>query len=238
MKNVILTVLLALATAPAFATDATVSVEAASDYLYRGQSVTADKPAITADLRLDDLVVDGLFVTASGTTIDVGNLDETGSVRTDLAVGYGRNFGGLDVSASVARVINPVLYSDDYTEVRVDAAYPLTANLSVTGQVAQILTDSVGQDRYASVGLAYSDFLTEGLTVGGLVSVADYDFADTAEFNNAEVFATYAVAQNLEVFGTYSWGGESVENLFDATDITFNASALKNQGLVGVRYTF
>lgn len=238
MKNVILSVLLALVATPVFATEATVSVEAASDYLYRGQSVTADKPAVSASIRLDDLAFDGVFATASGTTIDIGNLDEEGTVRTDLAIGYGTAFGNLDVAASVGRVINPVLYSENYTEVRFDAAYALTENLSVNGQVAQIISDSVGQDRYAAIGLSYSDFVMDGLTVGGLVSVADYDFADMSEFNNAELFATYRLVDNLELFGKYSWGGESVENLFDATDITFNTSSLKNQGMVGLRYTF
>lgn len=238
MKNVFFALLLAMAATPALATDATVSVEATSDYLYRGQSVTGDKPAVSASLRLDGLVADGVFVTAKGTTIDIGNLDQDGTVRTDLALGYSRAFGNLNVAVSAARVLNPVLYAQDYTEARVDASYGLTKNLSVTGQFAQILTSAVGQDRYASLGLKYDNFLVNDLTVGGLVSVADYKKAARTEFNNAEVYGSYAITKNLAVFGSYSWGGTSVLHALDATDVSFNASNLSNQGQVGVRVTF
>lgn len=238
MKKVLFALLLAVASVPAFATDATVTVEASSDFLYRGQSVTNDKPAVTAGLRLDGLVGDGVFATAQGTTLDLGNLDQDGTIRSEFAVGYGHRFGDLSLNGSVARVLNPVTKSDDYTEARVDAAYALTDDFSVYGQYAQVLTDAVGQDRYAAVGVQWDNFVVDKLSVGLLASAQQYKKADRTEFNNAEVYGSYAFNKHLTAFGSYSWGGTSVLNALDATDVSFNASDLSDQGQVGIRYTF
>lgn len=240
MKKMFLALVLAFASASAFASQGTASVsaEVASDYLYRGQSVTGDRPAVTAGLHLQDLVVKGTFVNLTGTTIDLTDLDRDGALRTELEVGFGHKVGRLDTSLSVARVLNPVLYSADYTEARLGAEFELTKNLAVTGQYAQILNSDVGDDRYASLGLKYSNFLVDGLTVGGLVSAQDYKSADRTEFNNAELFATYALSKNVEVFGLYSWGGKSVLSLTDRADVNFHASDLSDQGAVGLRVKF
>ncbi len=240
MKNILLALALSVFAAPAFASQATasVTVEATSDTLYRGQSFTNDKPAVAAGVRLDDLVVDGTFVQITGTTVDVGNLDRDGRLRTEYVVGYGRSFGDLSLAGSVARVENPILYSQNYTEARLDAAYALTNKLAVTGQYAQILTDSVGQDRYASVGLEYKGLFVDKLSVGGLVSYQDYKKADRSEFNNAEVHVTYAFNPHVEAFGAYSWGGTSFAHAVDAFDVDFRKSNLTDQGMVGVRVKF
>lgn len=240
MKKILLALALAIFAAPAFASQGTASVtaEATSDTLYRGQSFTDGKPAVAASLRVDDLIVDGTFAQVSGTTVDVGDLDRDGRVRTEYVLGYGRAFGDLSVAASVARVENPVLYSQNYTEARLDASYALTQKLAVTGQYAQILTDAVGQDRYASLGLEYKGLFVDQLSVGGLVSYQDYKKADRSEFNNAEVHVTYAFNDHVEAFGAYSWGGTSFAHAVDAFDVDFRKSSLKDQGLVGVRVRF
>lgn len=240
MKKILIALALAVAATPAFASQgtATVTAEATSDAMYRGKSFTDGKPALSAGLRLDDLVVDGTFATISGTTVDVGNLDREGRLRTEYAVGYGRTFGDLSVAGSVARVENPILYTRNYTEGRLDASYAMTEKLAVTGQFAQILTDAVGQDRYASVGVEYKGLFVDNLSIAGLLSYQDYKVADRKEFNNAEVHLTYAFNPHVEAFGMYSWGGTSFAHAVDALDIDFRTSSLKDQGLVGVRVKF
>lgn len=244
MKKILFALVLALlaATAPAFAaSQATVTgvVEATSDTLYRGKSFTNDKAAVTLGLRADNVLVNGVFVQATGTTIDVGNLDRDGRLRTEYVVGYGRSFGDLSLVGSVARVQNPVIYAQDYTEARLDAAYALTQKLAVTGQYAQILTDAVGQDRYASLGLEYRGLFVPELTVGGLASYQSYKKSDRSEFNNAELFVTYALTKNVEAFGKYSWGGKSITHATDAFSfLDYRASDLKDQGQVGLRVRF
>ena len=238
MKNVLLALLLAAASAPAFATDATVTVDVASDVLYRGQSVTDDSAAVSAGIRLDNLAIEGVFATVSGTTIALEHLDQDGAVRADLAIGYGKSFEGLDLAVSAARVLNPVLRSADYTEIRVDGAYNVTDSLAITGNYAWTTTNAVGRDRYASLGLKVEDFLTPGLTVGGLASLQYYDNANRTEFNNAELYGSYALNDTVSFFGGYSWGGTSVLKVLDEVDVSFNASDLSNQGYVGIRATF
>lgn len=240
MKKILFALALALASTSAFASDGKVSltVEAASDGLYRGQSFTENRPAVGVGLRLDDLVLDGTFVEVGATTIDVTNLDKDGSLRGEYVVGYGRSFGNVSLAGSVARVENPVLYTQDYTEARLDAAVLVTDKLAVTGQYAQILTDSIGQDRYAALGLEYRGLFVDKLTVGGLVSYQSYKKADRREFNNAEVYGTYALNKHVELFGKYSWGGTSVLHAVDALDVDFAASDLSDQGAVGIRVRF
>lgn len=219
---------------------ATGFVEASSDYLYRGQSVTNDKPAVSAGLQITDLVVDGTFASVSGTTVDVGDLDRNGKIRAEYVVGYGTSFADrYSVSVSAARVQNPVLYTEDYTEARLDAAVRLTQKLYATGQYAQILTDKVGNDKYASLGLEYKGLYTDKLNVGVLASYQSYDLSNRSEFNNAELFATYALTKNVEAFGSYSWGGKSITHATDAFSfLDYRASSLRDQGQVGVRVRF
>ena len=240
-KSILTASILSLAMFSANASEgkASVFVEASSDALYRGQSVTDGKPAVSAGLRLTDLVVDGTFVNLQGTTHDLGNLDSDGTIRTDLEVGYGRTFADrYSLSASVARVTNPVLYSANYTEARLDGAVRLTDKLFATGQYAQILTKEVGNDRYASLGLEYKGLFVDQLSVGGKLSYQSYDLSDRTEFNNAELFATYALTKNVEAFGLYSWGGKSFGHAVDAFDVKFAKSDIGDHGQVGVRVRF
>lgn len=242
MKLLSIAVLSAALVAPAMASEgkATGFVEASSDYLYRGQSVTNDKPAVSAGLNVTDLVVDGTFASVIGTTVDVGDLDRNGKIRAEYEVGYGHTFDDrYALALSVARVQNPILYADDYTEARLNAAVRLTDRLFATGEYAQILTDKVGNDRYASLGLEYKGFYVDELTVGVKGSYQSYDHANRSEFNNAELFATYALTKNVEAFGSYSWGGKSITHATDAFSfLDYRASSLHDQGQVGVRVRF
>jgi uncharacterized protein (TIGR02001 family) len=243
-KNLLIaTALTAALTTTAFASEGKASgfVEVASDALYRGQSISQDKPAVSVGLRADNLVVDGTFVSVTGTTTSsLSNLDSDSKIRTEIAVGYGKTFADrYSVGASVVRVQNPVLYADDYTEVRVDGAVRLTDKLFATGEYAQILTDKVGNDKYAALGLEYKGLVVPELSVGGKLSYQDYDFRGRSEFNNAELFATYAVTKNVEAFASYSWGGKSITHATDAFSfLDYRASSLRDQGNVGVRVRF
>lgn len=244
LKSLLTSALLATAllSAPAMASEGKASgfVEVASDALYRGQSISQDKPTVSVGLRADNLVVDGTFVSVTGTTTSsLSNLDRDSTIRTESAIGYGKTFANrYSVAASVVRVQNPVLYASNYTEVRLDGAVRLTERLYATGEYAQILTDKVGNDKYAALGLEYKGLIVPELSVGGKLSYQDYDLRGRSEFNNAELFATYAVTKNVEAFASYSWGGKSFTHAVDAFPVDFRASNLRDQGNVGVRVRF
>jgi uncharacterized protein (TIGR02001 family) len=236
------TVLSLALVAPAMASDAKVQgfIEGSSDYLYRGQSVTNDKPAVSAGLQITDLVVDGTFASVKGTTVDVGNLDRNGKIRAEYEVGYVKAFANrYSLAVSVARVQNPILYTEDYAEARLTGAVRLTDKLFATGEYAQILTTKVGNDKYAALGLEYKGLVVDELSAGVKASYQSYDLSGRSEFNNAELYATYALTKNVEAFGSYSWGGKSITHATDAFSfLDYRASSLRDQGQIGVRVRF
>lgn len=201
--------------------NATVSV--ASDYIYRGVDVTGSQGTLGLGLSFDDVVFNGVFLNGNFNTIEATPFNGNTSVRSDLEVGYGNTAYGVDYSVSLARVVNPVSYTADYTEVRVRGSYG-----PVYAEVGHGLTANVNRDTYFGVGVE-GEVLYPNLTVGALASVVSYDtfsgLSDT-RFNNLEVYASYPVVRDLTVNAGYSYGGESV------------VADFSNHAWVGVSYTF
>jgi hypothetical protein len=241
MKKIATVGLLALVAAvPAMASEgkATLDLTAASNGMYRGQSFTNDRAVLGANLGLRDLVVNGTFVNLSTATHDVTNLNDYGTLRSEVEVGYGRSFGRLDTSVSVARVIQPVIEATNYSEARVKAGWNFTQNLSLNGEYNRMFNTGFGNDQYMAVGVSYKNFLLKDLTVSATAASRRYAVAGTTEFNNAELTATYAFNKHLEVFGGFSFGGKNVADLAHRADINFVGTPLRDQGWAGVTVKF
>lgn len=235
MKFFALAALLAMATfggtALAADTELTVTVGAESSYLYRGVDLSGgDDLSLNAGFRLDNAVIEGVYIRANGNTIDLGNDIQTGDVRVDGGIGYATNFGRLDVDVSLNRVVNPVLYAYDYTEARAQVGLNVTQNLNVYGLVGQQIGDSSNEDTYVAVGVKVDNFLgVDALSAG--VQAAGYRYNDTrfndTKYNNTEVFASYAVNDSVSLYGRYSFGGDGRYG-----------PELANVGTIGLNVTF
>jgi hypothetical protein len=183
---------------------ATATATAQSKLMYRGATLS-DAATVGLDLRFNDLFVDGAFVRAKfDTTSGLAPFNRLGSIRTDLGVGFAgqATLGKWEVSLN--RVLNPVIYSADYTELRGRVSHG-----ALFAEVGQGLTGGVNKDTYLATGIQQK---VGPVLVGGLVSTIRYNtpganLRDGFNFNNAEVFAKYNVWKNVDLNVNYSYGG-------------------------------
>lgn len=236
MKKLIATAtlisLVALA-APVFAADVDVNVGASSDFLVRGQSVTGDKPAVFGSLKFNDVLVKNAFVSVDGIVLNPSPVSKTKTLRSEFGVGYEFAFSKVSGYAGLYRVFNPVLYSADYNEARVQVEYSPTDTISLYGKAAQIVSSSTDKDSYVALGAKYNGLMHDKLSLSvqfsGLRDGRTNDFA----YNNTELTAEYKISKGLYAFGTYSIGGDTASKVFRST-----TTNVPSQGLVGVRYQF
>lgn len=217
-----------------------------SKNVYRGQELS-DSVNYNGRLRVDNILLDGLFVEGSVSTINTSPL-KNADARTEWNVGWHGQFDRLGVEVSVARVYTSkadyvnihdfhVYNSFNYNEFRGKLSYQATDAFKVYGFVGQGFTNPDfdrdfdiryylgGQNTYFGVGA--EAVVANGLTVGALTSAQRYDNISKTRYNNSELYASYNVWKGLELEGRYSFGGKSVLD----TDIS-------NVGYVGVRYRF
>jgi len=219
MKNFIAVAILSLLPFSVFALESEGSVELKTEGLYRGELITSDDFAASATLRLSDLWLDGLYVEGSADTLRAEDLDDI-SLRGRTAVGLVGSLWGLGVDASVARMFNPVLQSEDYNEVSVEVQtnWQLANHFDLFGHVSHAFS---GVDQwYAGVGVVASDVLVSGL--GGRVGVNFYHYDRGLTLNdwtrnNVEASLTYRIWDAIDVFGLYSHGhrgafGQDLDN--------------------------
>ena len=185
MKNVLLGCILMglVATSNVYAADVTASVGASSDYFYRGVSLTNGDPAVFGSLKVDNVVLDNLSVSVDGVVLDTSPANNDKTLRSELGVSY--KFLPSDVvtvDVGAYRVFNPVVYANDFNEVRVQADWKVKSDITVYGKVASIVGDSTYNDTLAAVGVKEEGFLLEPLTVG-LEAVNVH-----ADFNGRDMF--------------------------------------------------
>lgn len=182
----------------------TATVTAQSKLMYRGATLS-DAATVGLDLRFNDLFVDGAFVRAKfDTTSGLAPFNSLGSIRTDLGVGFAgqATLGKWELSAN--RVINPIAYSADYTELRGRVSHG-----AYFAEAGQGLSGGVNKDTYMAVGIEQA---VGPVVVGGKVSTIRYNtpgvnLRDEFNFNNAELFAKYNVWKNVDLNVNYSYGG-------------------------------
>ena len=177
--------------------NADVAVTLQSKLVDNGVALSDDVSA-GVSARFNDVVLDGLFVNGKFDTLSLTPLNSDIAVRTEFGVGYQTEwFSDTKWEVSLNRVLNPVRYSDDYTEATLKVSKGI-----FYGEVTQGVTSRVNRDTYAAVG---AEIELGRATVGGLVSGVYYD---KAEFNNAEVYAKYNVWRDLDLNVNYSYGGD------------------------------
>lgn len=194
---------LALVSGSAFAAD-TADISVQSKLMDHG-NVVSDSASLGLGLRVNDILVDGSFVRANFDSVsDLTPANDSVTFRSDIGAGFAGTTAGNHWEVSANRVINPVIYSADYTELRARVSRG-----AVFAEVNQGMTSGVNADTYLAAGVqqAFGD-----LTVGGLVSTVRYNndhvlTRDEFNFNNAEVFARYNVWRNLDLNVNYSYGG-------------------------------
>lgn len=219
-KNTMLLVgLLALSTT-AMATDITAVATAQTKLISNGQSVS-DNASVGLAVRADDFLADGLFITGQVDSLNLTPLNDA-RARSEVGFGYAGTYKGVNLEGSVNRVFNPILYANDYTEVRGRAGYSY-----FFAEIAQGVTDA-NRDTYVAVGAEAK--LNSRWSGSAKLSAVNYDqtsFGQGTVFNNFEVSSKYNVKGNLDAFATYSQGGQDV----------FGAD-IKNQFWGGIQYRF
>lgn len=233
MKNVILALCLALVSTSAFATDVNVTVGASTDYLNHGRSVTNGQPTIFGGLRVENLLLDGVYASVDGVVTDIAPLNERKTVRTELGLGYAFTIKDTTIDLGIKRTFNPVLAPVDYNQFIAKARWSATDKLSVFGEVSKVMSSDLQQDFYANAGVEYRGLFTDKLSVGGLMAVVHGKNDNGLVYNNTELFASYNLGNGFEAFGKYSIGGSSFGSL-----TAFNSGDIPSGGLLGVRYTF
>lgn len=209
MKSLILAVTLALTSSALVASESnsTAVFRAGSDLIYRGQDLTGSQGTVGLGLLFDNVVWDGVFVSSDFDTVEVTPLNDNTQVRSDLQVGYGAVWNDFTYSVSLARVLNPVSYASDYTEVRARGQYSI-----VYGEVGQGLSNDVNTDIYFAVGVEGRPF-TQELLLGTSASFISYDGDATGvsnvEWNNFQVYASYDLWRELDVNAGFSFGGDT-----------------------------
>lgn len=180
----------------------------ASRYLYRGEQF-GDSTSLGVDATLKNLGFTGLFLDGKFNTLNTTPVNGNVKTRSDVGVGYALNFKGIDLSASVNRVINSPDYINDYTEFRTNASYDFLG-IKGYGGIAQIISSNVPRDTYANVGVEGPVY--QNLIVGASAGFKHYRDYAASKFNDASVYAKYYLTDYLNLSATYSFGGNNFDN--------------------------
>lgn len=238
MKNTIIATILTFAALSVNAAELSGSVFAATDYMYRGQSITGNDPTVGANLLAQDVVVDGVFVTAGVTATNPSPIEFINEVRTDVGLGYASTLGKLEYSVALHRVFNPIVErTEDYNELRTSVGYPISNTFKAVGEVAVITSGNFGRDVFAAGGVEASDVFTSGLDLSAKLTQRHFSRSDLDTLNAFELGASYDLTPSLQLYGLYSVGGSTVRDLLDS-GLTFNAVDNSSGGLVGISYNF
>ena len=246
MKQILISTMLFLFAATAFAQDFSGDVHAQSSFLNRGRNLSeipdftglpaGNIPSVGVTARVDNLLVDGLFVQGNFDTIKGGVLGKPDTVvRQEYHLGYQLALDRLTLTGEVVHLKNSPCYSFiSYTEARVSAKYTVVDNVHVRGGV-EWMVNPFPNDVYYYGAIDYD--LSEDFTVGVLVS--GYHYGDRAYpvnknvFNNAEVYASYDVG-NFTVSGLYSLGGDDLNKGYNAYPVW----KVNNEWTVNLSYNF
>lgn len=226
MKSLTLAVVLATMSSLSYASESnsTAVLRAGSDFIYRGQDLTGSQGTVGLGLLFDNVVWDGVFVSSDFDTVELTPVNGNTQVRTDFQVGYRNSWNDFSYSTSLARVVNPVNYNADYTELRARGQYSI-----VYAEVGQGLSNEVNTNTYFAVGVEGRPFSQE-LLLGASTSFISYDGdaagASNVEWNNFQVYATYDLWRELDVTAGLSIGGNTP------------LVGLDDHAWVGASYTF
>lgn len=178
-----------------------------SDYLYRGESLSGGEAAAGLDLRVSNIVFDGVFVSAETAVWDLGGTDAN---RIDAGVGYGSSLfdGRLGYSLSAHRVIGSELES--YSELRVGVFTDLNSQFRLFGGIEHLVDGRDSKDTFIEAGLrlTITDFLWSSVSA----SAVHNDERDNTDFHNASVSVGWQLLPGLSLVGKYSHGGDRLDN--------------------------
>jgi hypothetical protein len=206
IKNLSLALALALTASNAYSTNSSVELRASSDLIIRGQELTNSEGTVGIGLKFDNVVFDGLYVSGDFDTIEITPVDSNVRVRSDIEVGYKSVWNDFSYSASLARVVNPVTHSSDYSELRLRGKYSF-----VYGEIGQGFTNDVNTDTYFSLGVEGRPF-NDKFLLGASTSVISYNDnqfgPSNVEWNNFQLYTSYNVWNNLNINAGASIGGD------------------------------
>ena len=229
MRNFIAAAILSLLPFSAFSMESEGSIELKTEGLYRGELISSDDLVASGTVRLSGLFLDGLYVEGSADTLRADDLDDI-SLRARGGVGVVGSLWGMKVDASVSRMFNPVLQSDDYNEVSVEVQSDvgLAGHFDLFGHMSYAFN---GIDQwYTGFGVVGHDLLLEGLSAKAGVNFYHYDRGLTLDDwtrNNVETSLTYRLFDTVDAFALWSIGHRGVVG-----------QELDNEYLFGVRVNF
>lgn len=229
MKNVMFSLFLVAASFVANATTVTQHIEVGSDNLYRGQSLSNDNGYVEVDFLLNDVFVDGLFVHANASTVELSPLSDTVRSRNEYGIGYTHSLGeSFTGNLAVYRVEDYFSYTETRAGVQWSGLKTDELDLVVYSNVGYTVGGGVYNNTYVEVGTVWNDaFTVTGLSLDTKVTGYQYDYNDESRFNNAELTATYNLWKNVDGFATVSYGGNDVLD-----------NDISTQTVVGARWSF
>lgn len=212
MKN-LLAICTLMFSSMAFASDnIDTSAWLSSDYLYRGESLSGGEAAAGLDLRVSNIVFDGVFVSTSAAVWDLGDSDAN---RIDAGVGFGSSLldGRLGYSLSAHRVISSEW--DSYSEFRAGVFTDLSSQLRLFGGVEHLFEGRDSKDTFFLAGVRYT--LSDSLWASVSASALRSDERDDIDFHNASVSLGWQFLPGLSLVGKYSQGGDRLDNEHSVT---------------------
>ena len=197
------------------AADATVSVDIASAYVWRGQSFN-DGAVIQSSI--DVSAENGLGFNVWG-NYDVDDYNGTVNSRefseVDLTASYGFSLGKVDMGVGIISYLFPA-GTGETAEVYVSMGYEIVDGLSA-GIDAYYDIDAIKEFTYATLSLSYGFDVTEklGLEVGGSVGYAGDDFVKAGGGDDGG-FYDYTVSISLGYTISDAWSISAGATYVDA----------------------
>lgn len=204
---------------------ASVELELKSDNIYRGESITTDSQAVAGSLRVDDVLLPGLFVRASADSQGSNSLDSM-NLRARGGVGFAGDIAGITLSGSLDRVFNPALQADDYTEVGVEFGtnWRLLGYVDFEGSVSRAVTGV--EHWYVDAAVIARDVLLPGLDLS--VGTGYYQYQSSSNWsldrNLWQATVAYRLSDTVSVYASRIEG-----------NVGFAAQQLDDHTLVGIR---
>lgn len=187
--------------------------------VYRGIE-TSNDVSVFGNIRINDLFIDGLFVTGSANSIN----DNYG--RSQVGVGYEFDIADFNFQFSVNRYFWSDRYiPNDYTEYTGKLNYSLNEMVNLYGEVSHTPDFSGMSLTYSELGFNLN--VTEKLLVSAYGSAIRYNDIDDTKYHNSGLRFSYTLFENFDLIGQYSFGG----------DLPYDIN-LKDTNSIGFRYRF
>lgn len=198
-----------------------------SDNIYRGEDITTEDLTFSGTLRVDDVLLPGVFVRVAA---DSHNSTASGNTRLRVqgGAGFAAVWRDVELQGSLDRVFEPALQEQDYNQATVafQTNWRLLGYVDFDGSVSRALSGT--EHWYITAGTTARDVLIPGLDLSLSVGFYQYATSDNWEFdrNLWQLGAAYRLTDSVSVYVTHSLG-----------NVGFAAQQLDDHTVVGIRFS-